>query len=328
MRLPADGPRARIARLAAALTLAASLGACITSGEAPSFAESFGSLPVNGPQADYPVVVGEPYSIAGVEYAPEDVLNYDEVGFAAADGAGGAGVSGSHHTLPLPSYVEVTSLETGRTALVRLERRGPMSGHDLVALSPGALAQLEIASGSPVRVRRVNPPEDQRALLRAGQQAPLRIDTPMPLVEVLRRKLPGIATASAQAAMATAPGPARLTPPPDPARVSGPVPAQANRPPSGAPPLPPLDASGEAQATPVTASRPAQVANGFVVQAAAFSTQDRAASAASVLGGEVSRSGQYFRVRTGPFATRGEAEASLAKVRDAGYRDARIYTSG
>jgi rare lipoprotein A len=33
-------------------------------------------------------------------------------------------------------------------------------------------------------------------------------------------------------------------------------------------------------------------------------------------------------VRTGPFATRGEAEASLAKVRAAGYRDARIYTSG
>jgi rare lipoprotein A len=38
-----------------------------------------------------------------------------------------------------------------------------------------------------VRVRRVNPPEDQRALLRAGQSAPLRMDTPMPLVEILRR---------------------------------------------------------------------------------------------------------------------------------------------
>jgi rare lipoprotein A len=47
-----------------------------------------------------------------------------------------------------------------------------------------------------------------------------------------------------------------------------------------------------------------------------------------VLGGKVTRSGQYFRVRTGPFATRGEAEASLAKVRAAGYRDARIFTSG
>jgi hypothetical protein len=101
MRLPADGLRVRIARLAAALTLAAVLGACATTGGESSFAESFGELPVNGPQADYPVVVGEAYSIAGTEYVPEDVLNYDEVGLVAADGEGGAGVSGSHHTLPL-----------------------------------------------------------------------------------------------------------------------------------------------------------------------------------------------------------------------------------
>jgi rare lipoprotein A len=64
------------------------------------------------------------------------------------------------------------------------------------------------------------------------------------------------------------------------------------------------------------------------VQAAAFSTADRATRVAGLLGGEVSRSGPYYRVRTGPFATRGEAEASLAKVRAAGYRDARIFTSG
>jgi rare lipoprotein A len=65
-----------------------------------------------------------------------------------------------------------------------------------------------------------------------------------------------------------------------------------------------------------------------VVQAAAFSTAERAARVAGVLGGDVTRSGAYFRVRTGPFATRGEAEASLAKVQAAGYRDARIFTSG
>ena len=66
----------------------------------------------------------------------------------------------------------------------------------------------------------------------------------------------------------------------------------------------------------------------FVVQAAAFSTADRARRAAEVLEGSVSQSGAYFRVRTGPFATRTEAEAALAKVRDAGYSDARIFTNG
>jgi rare lipoprotein A len=67
---------------------------------------------------------------------------------------------------------------------------------------------------------------------------------------------------------------------------------------------------------------------GFIVQAATFSTADRATRVADALGGAVIPAGQYFRVRTGPFATRGEAEASLAKVRAAGYRDARIFTSG
>jgi rare lipoprotein A len=76
------------------------------------------------------------------------------------------------------------------------------------------------------------------------------------------------------------------------------------------------------------ASRPA-VANGaYLVQAATMSTLDRAQKVAGAIGGSVSRAGQYFRVRTGPFATRAQAEASLAKVRSAGYSDARISTNG
>jgi len=312
MRLPVDDSGSRVPGLAVALTLALALGACGTSGA--TFADSFTSLPVNGPQADYPVVIGESYSIAGTEYVPADVLNYDEVGYVAADTAGGSGVSGSHHTLPLPSYVEVTSLDTGRTALVRLERRGPMTGHELIALSPGALAQLEIAAGAPVRVRRVNPPEERRALLRAGQQAPLRMDTPMPLVEVLRRKLPATAPVTVRAAIAAPP----LEVPSDAAQQQ---PVLAS---SEPPALPPI----ETPSTPAPAPRATTVDSGFVVQAAAFSTAERAERAAKALGGEVSRAGRYYRVRTGPFATRSEAEASLAKVRAAGYTDARIYTSG
>jgi rare lipoprotein A len=334
MRSPVEGFKARFAQVATALTLALALGACATGGGGSDSARLAPLAPVNGPQSDYPVVVGEPYSVAGTEYVPEDVLNYDQVGRTAADTAGGGGVSGSHHTLPLPSYVEVTSLDTGRTALVRIERRGPVTGQELVALSPGALAQLALAPGAPVRVRRVNPPEDQRALLRAGQQAQLRMDTPMPLVEVLRRKLPGIGPTPAPQPVQTG----NLAPAPREPFAQAAAPAEVDRASSGPPPLPPIDSLGAstpprvavaARPAPTPAVRPADATgDGFIVQAAAFSTADRAARVANVLGGDVSRSGQYYRVHTGPFATRGEAEASLAKVRAAGYRDARIFTSG
>ncbi|WP_207912380.1 SPOR domain-containing protein [Altererythrobacter sp. TH136] len=35
-----------------------------------------------------------------------------------------------------------------------------------------------------------------------------------------------------------------------------------------------------------------------------------------------------FRVRTGPYITKAQAEAALAKVRAAGYSDARVTTAG
>ena len=123
MRLPDDG----IARLGA-LTLALALASCGGSAAHVSQVESTGkgTVTANGPSADYPVVLGEPFKIGGVEYVPADNWNYDEVGFVTFDNA--SGVTASHRTLPLPSYIEVTSLETGKTIWVRVERRGPMTG--------------------------------------------------------------------------------------------------------------------------------------------------------------------------------------------------------
>lgn len=313
-------------RRCAGLTLALALGACDVGGSASNQLAA-APAPLYGPQADYPVVVGEPYRVAGIAYTPEDVLNYDQVGFIAADPAGGGAASGAHHTLPLPSYVEVTSLETGRTILVRVERRGPMDSNALLALSDGAMSQLGATPNTPVRVRRVNPPEDQRALLRAGAPADPRIDTPMSLVEILKRKLPGPG-ASGLAIVNVSPEVAATPTSPQPVMVA----IEANRPiraTGSAPALPPLDGAATIDTSPTQPSEPVPTANGaFVVQAAAFSTAERARDAASALDGKVSQSGAYWRVRTGPFATRKEAEASLAKVRSAGYRDARIFTSG
>ncbi|MCT2558632.1 SPOR domain-containing protein [Tsuneonella sp. YG55] len=306
----------------------------------------------SGPAADYPMVLGDPYTIDGVLYTPVDTLNYDVVGYAAV--AGGEGITLAHRTLPLPSYVEVTSLASGKTILARVERRGPMTGDRFVALSAAAAAQLGADEGAAVRVRRVNPPEKDRAELRAGRPAPERMETPKSLVEVLRRRLPESGAASLRApvpdvaaiAAAVTVSPSAPSVTPSSRAVAGP-PAAAKS--TTAFPLLPLAGSGEAakpvvvaraEAEPAAASRakapspksaetaPVSAGEGFVIQAATFSVRENAEKVAQALGGFISPSGRFYRVRTGPFENRGQAEAALAKVRAAGYSDARVYSAG
>lgn len=345
-----DSPKVRFqTRVLVTILVASGLAACSSGGSAQVGPASNPAMADSGPSADYPILVGAPYEVAGTIYTPADVMNYDEVGYITQD-VGGMGYTGAHHTLPVPSYVEVTSLESGRTVLVRLEERGPMASNHIVALSPDAMAQLGASGETPVRVRRVNPPEEQRAKLRAGEAAPLRMDTPASLLTVLRRRLPESGTASlaaanqpprpiesvdiaASAAMPVVADPAANDTAPAP-REPAPVAVV------DLPALAPLDSvpnvETQSEAVELAAVEPAPpeviatqpVDGGFVVQAAAFSNPDNARRAANALGGNITRSGQFYRVRTGPFATRGEAEASLANVRRAGYSDARILTSG
>lgn len=287
----------------------------------------------NGPEADYPITIGEPYSIGTITYRPADVLNYDEVGYLAP--GSGQGYTAAHHTLPYPSYVEVTSLETGRTILVRVEARGPMQSNHLVSLSPAAMEQLGALPNTPVRVRRVNPPEAHRALLRAGQAAPLRMDTPIGLLEVLRRRLPAEGSASLATTVIEAAPEGGNTPPVEHASEGTSASfaesfAQALAPETTSGAMVALAPISETQAQPAApvaqgTARP-QTGNGFVVQVAAFSSEERARRVAAAVGGFVMPFGALFRVRTGPFASRVEAEASLANVRQSGYSDARILT--
>ncbi len=285
--------------------------------------------PAEGPAADYPMVIGDPFVVNGVRYTPADVMNYDLVGHAVLDQDGGSRITGSNRTLPLPSYVEVTSLDSGRTILVRLERRGPMAGDGLVGLSSGALSQLGIAPDAPVRVRRVNPPEQERAMLRRGETVPERMATPAPLLEVLRRKLPS--TGSMSLAKTDTPLP-KLVPPvstsaPDARGDSRPAPQEAAPP---APPKAPVKPSEPAPPRKPASSAPPKPAvspgkGTLAVQAGAFAVEANAKSVAQKIGGTISRQGKLFVVRTGPFANQNEASASLAKVKAAGYSSARIY---
>lgn len=278
-------------------------------------------VPTTGPAADYPIVVGEPYAVMGVNYTPVDTLNYDEVGYLGIEPEADPAITGAHHTLPLPSYVEVTSLDSGRTILIRLTRRGPMDSNSLIALSSGAAKQLGVSDTTAVRVRRVNPPEVERAMLRRGEAAPERMETPQSLVTVLRRKLPEAGTAPAVA----------LTPPKPqqeaPVASDAPVSTASAAPESLA--LPSVDAApgpdNNPRETPVahTATTPD---GRFVVQAGAFSVEGNAKTVAAQIDGRIDRSGKLYLVRTGPYADKAAAKAALAKVIAAGYSGARIYS--
>lgn len=288
-----------------------------------------------GPAADYPMVLGDPFTIDGETYTPSDTLNYDRVGYAALDQ--GEGVTAASKTLPLPSYVEVTSLVTGKTILVRVERRGPMTNARLVALSPDAASQLAAVDGTPVRVRRVNPPEVERAELRAGRPAGERLETPKSLVEVLKRKLPPSGEASLQSAAAVPADPvpasaesSSVTNAPKKPPVAGKTSTEgyALNPPDKSTAVPPATSpSATKLKTTVDEKSKADVSDGFLIQAGAFSVKSNADRAARSVGGFVTRSGNLYLVRSGPYRTRGQAEAALVKVRAAGYSDARVIST-
>ena len=301
--------------LNAALTAFVALAA--TTGTAS--ADQATGLPISDPAA----VVGEPYSVEGRTYTPADAP-FDDVGYAGlADGAGPS-VSVSHRTLPLPSYVEITSLDSGRTILARVERRGPLAAKQLVALSAAGFAQLGADPVQPlaVRVRRVNPQEYERALLRTNQRAPERLVTPGSLLEVLRtllaRKSAPVAATGVGDSDRVAPSP--MPRPVKPAAIK-PVPAK----PVAAKPAPIKTAP--AKAPPAKAGE-ASVSGTYSVLVASFAIRPNADATAKKLGGKVGGSGKLWRVQLGPFAQRSAAEAALARAKMAGFGDARIVSTG
>lgn len=272
--------------------------------------------PVNGPADDYPVVIGDPFTIDGTTHTPEDRMNYDAVGYAVA--GEGSGVVVAHKILPLPSYAEVTNLETGRTIVVRVTMRGPMQNDALIAVSPATAAGLGIAEAerTAVRVRRVNPPEVERANLRAGEPVPPRMDTPVALLAALKRKL-----ASQEQGGAPVYTPKSVIPDPDIAGTIAPPELKAAPIPKAKPKVAAI-AAPKVDSTPATPN--SSEAKGTFVQIGAFSTEDNAKRAAAPLDAGVSKVGKFWVARMGPLSGKAETNAALAKARAAGYGGAMV----
>ncbi|GGZ09732.1 hypothetical protein GCM10011614_25890 [Novosphingobium colocasiae] len=137
------------------------------------------------PVADVPVRIGPPYMVRGTTYTPAADPGYDMLGYATWYGneSGNRTANGerfqtgwataAHRTLPLPSYVEVTALDTGKRILLRVNDRGPFGEQArIIDLSRGAAERLGVRNKgkAAVRVRVVQPSEADRKALREGRE--------------------------------------------------------------------------------------------------------------------------------------------------------------
>ena len=165
----AEGLPGRIfsGRTLAVLMAAASLTACATPhlavGPRPGVPRDPGGSATPAPTAPGTM---RPYQVRGRWYKPQHQPGYNEVGTASWYGqqfhnrktASGelfdmTLASAAHKTLPLPSIVEVTNLDNGRKARVRVNDRGPFVEGRIIDLSRAGAEALGFASQGMARVR-------------------------------------------------------------------------------------------------------------------------------------------------------------------------------
>ncbi len=273
--------------------------------------------------------VGNPYQIAGVWYYPAEDFEYNESGIASWYGPDFHGkltangetydmndLTAAHKTLPLPTIVRVTNLETGRTLALRINDRGPFVHGRIIDVSRRAAQLLGFENKGTAKVRVEIMAEESRQLAAAmrGQTVLAKSETP---ITVDRMPKPGVSQES-------------LEPPPG-ARVSAqPTQVRALAPTA---PEPAAEAAPTPAPMPVVASSVPVKDSRIYIQAGAFS-QFLNAERVRVALGSVSdgakihhalvRERDIYRVRVGPLASVEEADAALEKVIGAGYPEARI----
>ncbi|SNB51452.1 rare lipoprotein A [Arboricoccus pini] len=110
--------------------------------------------------------LGKPYQIKGKWYYPEYDPNYQKIGIASWYGDQFQGlatangeifdknqITAAHPTLPIPSNVRVTDLDTGRSIVVRVNDRGPYHGDREIDLSQAAARELGYEREGVARVK-------------------------------------------------------------------------------------------------------------------------------------------------------------------------------
>jgi len=108
-----------------------------------------------------------PYTVNGeTYYVMDSEAGYEETGTASWYGRKFHGhltsngeiydmftLTAAHKSLPIPSFLEVTNLDNGKSVVVRVNDRGPFHDERIVDLSYAAAATLDYAANGTARVR-------------------------------------------------------------------------------------------------------------------------------------------------------------------------------
>jgi rare lipoprotein A len=268
--------------------------------------------PASAPAPHY--VLGQPYQAGGVWFYPRESDQPGETGIAAVYGAGHAplttdgeafdptALAAAHPTLPLPSIVRLTNLETGRQVLVRINDRGPPTPHRVVAVTRRTAQLLGMpGDGGTARVRLEVVSAESRAAADSLPGAPRLAMNAAPRDAIAVTALPPPGEVSAALApLAVQPGPADDPP---------------------APPLKLPEQVGQGAPDPGTLWVRLDTFQGHQY---AVMQQATVAGLGARIANSVQGRLRTYRVMIGPLASVAQADAVLDQVIRAGIMDARI----
>jgi len=121
--------------------------------------------------------VGKPYKIMGETYYPTETYDYVETGVASWYGPGFHGkktasgerydqyeLTAAHRTLQMPSLVRVTNLANGKSAVLRVNDRGPFAHGRIIDVSKRAAELLDMTRTGTAKVKVEMLENESRAL--------------------------------------------------------------------------------------------------------------------------------------------------------------------
>ncbi len=283
--------------------------------------------------------VGTSYKIKGKRYTPTESYNYTETGVASWYGPGFHGkktangeifdkyeLTAAHKTLQLPSIVKVTNLSNGRSAILRVNDRGPFAHDRILDVSERGATILGFKHNGTAKIRLevlADASKEVAALAKKGQST-------KGYEVALNNK--SYAPPSTQITPRVKPSPvtevAFSSPDGTPTPLLKPMPVQSE--PLTSPLAKPL---ATAQNRYISNSNVSNLGTGKIyVQAGAFSLEKNALSLSNQLTSYGTskvymtrvNNKPFFRVRLGPYEDRGQASDILTALNESGNKNAVI----